>query len=160
MAAAASRCRGARRHAPWTWPAGTRHDGRRCSAPAPSGSRPPGCCRSAAWTSTIYAREVPPHTTSDVAGALWSPVTLVDEGRPDAAFARQLAEAARLSHQRFEAMCGRQVRRPVGALLPDRRKRRTSGLVGMGRHARSCFARSRWGPASIPFPARSRTAIA
>src|SRR5688500_1158236 len=55
---------------------------------------------------TIYACELPPHTTSDVAGALWSPVTLVDEGRPDAAFARHLAEAARLSHQRFEAMLG------------------------------------------------------
>ena len=55
---------------------------------------------------SVYAREVPPHTTSDVAGALWSPVTLVDEGRADAEFARQLAEAARLSHQRFEAMVG------------------------------------------------------
>ena len=55
---------------------------------------------------TVYARELPPHTTSDVAGALWSPVTLVDEGRPDAAFARRLADAARLSHQRFEGMLG------------------------------------------------------
>jgi len=55
---------------------------------------------------TLYARELPPHTTSDVAGALWSPVTLVDEGRPDGAFAQHLAEAARLSHQRFEAMLG------------------------------------------------------
>ena len=57
---------------------------------------------------TVYARDLPPHTTSDVAGALWSPVTLVDEGRPAATFVRELAEASRLSHQRFERMVGEQ----------------------------------------------------
>jgi len=55
---------------------------------------------------TIYARELPPHTTSDVAGALWSPVTLVDEGRPHPGFAAELARAARFAHRRFEAMAG------------------------------------------------------
>ena len=55
---------------------------------------------------TIYARELPPHTTSDVAGALWSPVTLVDEGRPHPGFAAELARAARVAHRRFEAMAG------------------------------------------------------
>lgn len=57
---------------------------------------------------TIYARELPPHTTSDVAGALWSPVTLVDEGRPHSGFAADLAAAARFAHQRFETMVGQQ----------------------------------------------------
>jgi|SRR5688572_1900416 D-amino-acid oxidase len=55
---------------------------------------------------TIYARELPPHTTSDVAGALWSPVTLVDEGRPHPGFAADLGDAARFAHWRFEAMVG------------------------------------------------------
>lgn len=54
---------------------------------------------------TIYAREVPPDTTSDVAGALWSPVTLVDEDRASPAFAWELANAARASRRRFERMC-------------------------------------------------------
>jgi D-amino-acid oxidase len=55
---------------------------------------------------TIYARDVPPNTTSDVAGALWSPVTLVDEDRATPAFAREFAEAARTSRRIFERMCG------------------------------------------------------
>ncbi len=54
---------------------------------------------------TIYAKDVHPNTTSDVAGALWSPVTLVDEARATPAFARELAEAARASRRRFERMC-------------------------------------------------------
>ena len=41
-----------------------------------------------------------------MAGALWSPVTLVDEGRTRPGFAAELAEAARFAHWRFEAMVG------------------------------------------------------
>jgi D-amino-acid oxidase len=55
---------------------------------------------------TIYARDVPPNTTSDVAGALWSPVTLVDEDRATPEFAWELATAARASRRIFERMCG------------------------------------------------------
>jgi len=55
---------------------------------------------------TIYARDVPPDTTSDVAGALWSPVTLVDEDRASPGFARELANAARASRRTFEHLCG------------------------------------------------------
>lgn len=55
---------------------------------------------------TIHARELPPHTTSDVAGALWSPVTLVDEGRQKPGLERELGDAARYAHRRFEAMAG------------------------------------------------------
>jgi D-amino-acid oxidase len=50
----------------------------------------------------IYARDVTPHTTSDVAGALWSPVTLVDDGRQPASFRQTLREAATASRRRFE----------------------------------------------------------
>jgi len=55
---------------------------------------------------TIYARDVPPNTTSDVAGALWSPVTLVDEGRATQGFGQELAVAAREAHRRFEQLVG------------------------------------------------------
>jgi glycine/D-amino acid oxidase-like deaminating enzyme len=55
---------------------------------------------------TIYAREWPPDTTSDVAGALWSPVTLVDEARVKSGFTAELAAAARLAYRRFEMLAG------------------------------------------------------
>ena len=55
---------------------------------------------------TVYTRDLPPHTTSNVAGALWSPVTLVDEAQAPAAFAEDLARAARASYRRFEALVG------------------------------------------------------
>ena len=55
---------------------------------------------------TVYARDLPPHTTSNVAGALWSPVTLVDEAQAPAGFAEMLAQDARASHRRFEALLG------------------------------------------------------
>jgi glycine/D-amino acid oxidase-like deaminating enzyme len=55
---------------------------------------------------TIYTRELPPHTTSDVAGALWSPVTLVDDGLVRPEFIAELAAAARFAHWRFETMVG------------------------------------------------------
>jgi D-amino-acid oxidase len=55
---------------------------------------------------TVYARDLPPHTTSDVAGALWSPVTLVDEDRASERFRQELATAARLAYRRFESMVG------------------------------------------------------
>ena len=57
-------------------------------------------------TVTVYARELPPGTTSDVAGALWSPITLVDEAQAPAGFASELASAARAAHRRFEALVG------------------------------------------------------
>jgi len=55
---------------------------------------------------TVYARDLPPHTTSNVAGALWSPVTLVDEAEVPAGFAEELARDARAAHRRFEALVG------------------------------------------------------
>ncbi len=41
-----------------------------------------------------------------MAGALWSPVTLVDEAQAPAGFAEELARDARASHRRFEALVG------------------------------------------------------
>ena len=55
---------------------------------------------------TIYARELPPETTSNVAGALWYPYLIADEGRRTAAFDAQLADAARFSHRHFQRLLG------------------------------------------------------
>ncbi len=55
---------------------------------------------------TVYAASLPPDTTSNVSGALWSPITLVDEAEAPPGFAADLARAARASHRRFEALVG------------------------------------------------------
>ena len=57
-------------------------------------------------TVTIYARELPPETTSDVAGARWSPVRLADEARRTPEFEAELHRASRLAHRAFSELDG------------------------------------------------------
>jgi glycine/D-amino acid oxidase-like deaminating enzyme len=51
---------------------------------------------------TIYARDVPPNTTSNIAGAQWSPFSVFERGRTTAAFDEQFARSARLSKRLFQ----------------------------------------------------------
>src|SRR5271156_6708266 len=44
------------------------------------------------YSVTIYAKAMPPDTTSNVAGGLWSPVTLYDHERVTPKFRRQFGE--------------------------------------------------------------------
>ncbi|MCU1232613.1 MAG: dependent oxidoreductase [Candidatus Solibacter sp.] len=60
------------------------------------------------YTPTIYAREMPPATTSNVAGGLWEPVSLFDLPRVTPAFRRQFAEAARIAFRRYQSLAGEQ----------------------------------------------------
>lgn len=53
---------------------------------------------------TIYADAFPPHTTSDVAGALWYPVTLYDPAVATPEFLAQFRLAASLSFERFREL--------------------------------------------------------
>lgn len=53
---------------------------------------------------TIYAKDLPPDTTSNIAGAQWSPYTVVDDDRRTPEFDALLARAARLSHRRFQQL--------------------------------------------------------
>lgn len=55
---------------------------------------------------TIYARELPPDTTSNRSGAQWSPTSTFDPARIDAAFRAQFIQAANLSYQRYQTMLG------------------------------------------------------
>lgn len=55
---------------------------------------------------TIYARDLPPRTTSNVAGAQWSPVSVADEDRRTPAFDDQFVRAARLSYRLFQDLVG------------------------------------------------------
>jgi glycine/D-amino acid oxidase-like deaminating enzyme len=55
---------------------------------------------------TIYARALPPDTTSNAAGALWYPHLVVDEARRTAAFDARFESAARFSHRYFQGLVG------------------------------------------------------
>ena len=56
------------------------------------------------YTPTIYAREVPPSTTSNVAGGLWEPVSLYDRPRVTPEFRSQFAAAARFAFRRYQSL--------------------------------------------------------
>ena len=51
---------------------------------------------------TIYARDLPPNTTSNIAGAQWSPATVFDADRRTPEFDAQFVAAARFAHRYFQ----------------------------------------------------------
>jgi D-amino-acid oxidase len=55
---------------------------------------------------TIYAREMPPATTSNVAGGLWDPVTVYDRNRVTPEFRRQFGEASGAAFRRYQSLAG------------------------------------------------------
>ena len=55
-------------------------------------------------TVTIHARELPPNTTSNMAGAQWSPSTVSDN--LDGPFGDQFERAARLAYRHFQNLVG------------------------------------------------------
>jgi glycine/D-amino acid oxidase-like deaminating enzyme len=55
---------------------------------------------------TIFAREVPPHTTSNVAGASWAPFTVFDQDCLTPSFAEMFRRAASIAYRSFEALVG------------------------------------------------------
>jgi len=54
----------------------------------------------------IYARDLPPATTSNIAGGLWDPVTVYDHPRVTPEFRRQFGEASRFAFRRYQSMAG------------------------------------------------------
>src|SRR5215831_17957141 len=55
---------------------------------------------------TVYAKDLPPNTTSNVAGGWWYPVTLFDHQYRTPAFNDQFAAACRYAFQRYQIMVG------------------------------------------------------
>jgi glycine/D-amino acid oxidase-like deaminating enzyme len=53
---------------------------------------------------TIYARDLPPNTTSNIAGAQWSPVTVVDADRVVPEFEAQFRRASRFAYRYFQTL--------------------------------------------------------
>ena len=55
---------------------------------------------------TIYARDLPPHTTSNVSGALWYPAYIVEGARRTPAWDAQFERAQIVSHRTFQGLVG------------------------------------------------------
>ncbi len=55
---------------------------------------------------TIYARDLPPDTTSNVAGAFWYPTSVYDAGKASPEFLEQFRRACRISNQAFQILVG------------------------------------------------------
>jgi len=51
---------------------------------------------------TIYAEALPPHTTSNIAGAVWGPSSLYRRDAVDETFAGRFVNAARVSQRAFQ----------------------------------------------------------
>jgi D-amino-acid oxidase len=58
------------------------------------------------FTVAIYAKDLPPNTTSNIAGAQWSPAESYDTDHRTPAFTAQFERAARLSHREYQNLPG------------------------------------------------------
>ena len=57
-------------------------------------------------TVTIYAKDLPPETTSNIAGGFWSPTSLFDPERATTKFTEQFRLACRISNRAFQNLIG------------------------------------------------------
>lgn len=57
-------------------------------------------------TVTIYARDLPPETTSNIAAGYWSPVSLFDPDAVSAKWTEQYLAAARISNRAYQLLVG------------------------------------------------------
>jgi glycine/D-amino acid oxidase-like deaminating enzyme len=57
-------------------------------------------------TVTIYARDLPPETTSNIAAGYWSPVSLFDQDAASAKWTEQFRAAARISNRAYQLLVG------------------------------------------------------
>ncbi len=55
---------------------------------------------------TIYAKDLPPHTTSNIAGGQWAPTSVMDFRHRTAESDALLSRAARLAHRSFQRLPG------------------------------------------------------
>ena len=58
------------------------------------------------WDVTIYAKDLPPNTTSNIAGGQWSPTSVYDEAALTPAFEMQFEQAMRHAYRYFQNLVG------------------------------------------------------
>lgn len=57
-------------------------------------------------TVTIYAKELPPNTTSNIAGASWAPTSVFEPQRTSTTFNDQFRQACQISNRTFQLLVG------------------------------------------------------
>jgi D-amino-acid oxidase len=55
---------------------------------------------------TIYAKDLPPNTTSNIAGGFWSPTSVFDESSVTPQFRAQFHQASHISNRAFQLLAG------------------------------------------------------
>jgi D-amino-acid oxidase len=55
---------------------------------------------------TIYAKDLPPNTTSNIAGGFWSPVSVYEDGAVTPQFREQFRRACHISNRSFQLLAG------------------------------------------------------
>ena len=60
------------------------------------------------FEATIYAKDLPPATVSNIAGGQWSPYTVSDADKTTAAYRAQFERASRLSNRYFQQLVGQE----------------------------------------------------
>ena len=60
----------------------------------------------AGYRVTIYARALPPHTTSNIAGAQWTPVSVHDDDAAVPGYRARFERASRIAYRRFQDQVG------------------------------------------------------
>lgn len=58
------------------------------------------------WDVTIYAKALPPHTTSNIAGGQWSPASVYEDDSLTPQFQKQFEAAMKLSYRYFQNLVG------------------------------------------------------
>lgn len=58
------------------------------------------------YNPVIYAKDMPPLTTSNIAGGYWEPVTVFDRDRLTPEFRRQFVDATRFAFRRYQSLAG------------------------------------------------------
>jgi D-amino-acid oxidase len=56
------------------------------------------------YSVTIYAKDTPPNTTSNIAGGWWSPVTLYESGKQGPEFSATFVQAATFAHRYYQTL--------------------------------------------------------
>jgi glycine/D-amino acid oxidase-like deaminating enzyme len=102
----------------------------------------------------VYARELPPHTTSNVAGGLWDPYSVSAAGHTTPAYEAQAERATRLAYRCFQDLVGaRYGVRWIETLFVGDEPMASQGVVF------ELLRPTQYGPGQHPFPARYVTSV-
>lgn len=103
---------------------------------------------------TLYARDLPPNTTSNVAGGLWDPFSVSAPGHTTAAYDAQFERATRFAYRRFQDLVGaRYGVRWIEALFVGDEPMAAEGVVF------ELLRPTHYGSGQHPFPARHVTSV-